>query len=100
MEPHMIVAASTFLEVLFAGMILSAVMLLWVAALVDVVRTHRGGWSVVATLVLIMIVPILGPLLYFAFVHRGPTAEEVEMGEADIRRERARRPVGGTGMYR
>jgi Zn-dependent protease with chaperone function len=98
----MITAASTFLEVLFAGLILSWVLLLWTAAVVDVIRADRGGWAVVATLVLIMIVPILGPILYFAFARHAEApggAEGAAMAEADMRRERARRPVGGTGSY-
>ena len=95
------VATSTFLQVLFASMIIIPVVILWVAAVFDVFRHGGSGLKIAATLVLILIVPILGPLLYFVFRRPGPeSAEGAYMAEADLRRERARRPVGGTGMYR
>jgi Phospholipase_D-nuclease N-terminal len=99
----MVLATSTFLEVIFAVMIVTPIILLWVAALVDVIRSHKSGWEVAALIVLILIVPILGPILYFVF--RKPddspeAAEEAYLAEASRRAEAARRPVGGTGMYR
>jgi hypothetical protein len=92
-------ATSTFLEVLFASMIVIPVMLLWGAAVVDVVRRGGSGLRIAAVLVLILIVPILGPLLYFAF--RGPLvgAEDAYMAEADLRREAAARSPDGIGIH-
>ena len=94
-------ATSTFLQVLFSLMIMLPILCLWVAAVVDVIRSGASGLKIAAMLVLILIVPILGPLLYFVFF-RPPsdTAEDAYLAEADLRREAARRPVGGTGMYR
>ncbi|HSD81468.1 MAG TPA: PLD nuclease N-terminal domain-containing protein [Solirubrobacteraceae bacterium] len=94
------IATSTFLQVLFAAMIIVPVVILWVAAVVDVIRHGGSGLKIAGTLVLILVVPILGPLLYFAFRHVEPTsAEDRYMAEADLRREAARRPVGGSGTY-
>ena len=95
------IATSTFLQVLFAMMIAVPVIMLWIAAVADVVRRDEGGLKIAAILVLIIVVPILGPLLYFVF--RRPKIASIEaeaMAQEDLRRERARRPVGGTGMYR
>jgi hypothetical protein len=40
-------------------------------------------------------------VLYFIFRRSEPgDAEAAAMAQADLRREAARRPVGGTGMYR
>jgi hypothetical protein len=88
-------ATSTFLEVLFASFIVIPVMLLWGAAVFDVGRRGEGGLKVAAILVLILIVPILGPILYFAF--RPPprvSADEAYLAQADQRRQAAARPMG------
>jgi len=95
-----ILAVSTFFQVVFASMLVIAVMILWVAAIVDVFRSGASGWKIAAILVLILILPIVGPLLYLAFrkPDPAPTAEEVYMAQADLHREAARRPIGGPGM--
>jgi ABC-type transport system involved in cytochrome c biogenesis permease component len=90
-----VLAVSTFLQALFAGVIVVAVTILWVAAVVDVVRGGASGLKIAGMLVLILILPVLGPLLYFAF--RKPehgSAEEVHMAQQDLHREAARRQVG------
>jgi hypothetical protein len=99
----MLLATSTFLQVLFALMIAVPVVILWVAAVADVLRRGGSGLRVAAVLVLILIVPILGPLLYFVFrrPESGPEAvDAAHMAAEDLRREAARRPVGGAGVYR
>ena len=99
----MLLATSTFLQVLFAVMIAVPVIILWVAAVADVIRRGGSGLRVAAVLVLILVVPILGPVLYFVFrsPESGPAAAEAaHLAAEDQRREAARRPVGGTGLYR
>ena len=98
----MLLATSTFLQVLFAVMIAVPVIILWIAAVADVIRGGGSGLRIAAVLVLILVVPILGPLLYFVFrrSESGPAAEAAHMADEDRRREAARRPVGGTGLYR
>src|SRR3954447_11418133 len=94
-------ALDTFFQTLFGALIAIPVIILWVVAVVDVFRHGFSGLKVAAVLVLILIVPILGPILYFVFVSPPrATADEAYMAEADLRREAARRPVGGTGTYR
>jgi hypothetical protein len=96
-----LLATSTFLQVLFATMIVVPVIILWIVAVADVIRSGGSGLKVAAVLVLILVVPILGPLLYFVFRRPEPaSAEAVQMAQEDLRREAARRPVGGTGVYR
>jgi hypothetical protein len=92
-------ATSTFLQVTFAMLIVAPVVMLWIVAVFDVIRHGHSGLRIAAMLVLILIVPILGPLLYFAFLRpRAPaSAEAAYMAEADLRRERARQPIGGMG---
>jgi len=92
-------ATSTFLQIMFAMMIWVPVIILWIAAVTDVIRHGQSGLKIAATLVLILVVPILGPLLYFVF-RRPEEAEAAAMAEVDRRREAARGPIGGTGMYR
>ena len=88
-------ATSTFLQVLFAAFIVIPVVILCVAAVVDVIRHGGSGLRIAAMLVLILVVPILGPLLYFIFL--GPDRESAEAAYAaqtDRRREAAARTVG------
>lgn len=96
-----LLATSTFLQVLFATMIVVPVIILWIVAVADVIRRGGSGLKIAAMLVLILVVPILGPLLYFVFRRPEPvSADAVHMAQEDLRREAARRPVGGTGFYR
>ena len=98
------IATSTFLQAMLAALIVVPVIILWVAAVVDVLSKGGSGLRMAAMLVLILIVPILGPLLYFVFRPKDPvTAEDAEamyMAGADLRRETAGRTVGGTDLRR
>ena len=88
-------ATSTFLQVLFASFIVIPVLLLCGAAVFDVVRRGEGGLKVAGILVLVLIVPVLGSILYFAL--RPPSSgsdEEAYLAQADLRRESAARQVG------
>jgi hypothetical protein len=88
------VATSTFVEVVLGSMLVIPIMILWAAAVYDVVRQADGGLKMAAILLLILIVPILGPILYFAF--RPPpriSAEDAYLAQSDQRREAAARAV-------
>lgn len=88
-------AASTFLQVLFATMLIVPVIILWLAAVFDVFKHGHSGLKIAALLVLILIVPVLGPILYFVF--RPPpegSPAALHMAQADQRREAAARTVG------
>lgn len=97
-------ATSTFLQVLFAAMIIIPVVILWVAAVVDVVKNGGSGVKIAGVLLLILILPIIGPVLYFVFRSEPePTPGDVEaaaLAQADLRREAAGHPVGPPGSYR
>ena len=70
------VAVSNFMESLFLILVATPFILLWGAAILDVIRRHYSGWAIVGWLLLILVLPIIGPLIYFAT--RRPTAEDVE----------------------
>lgn len=91
-------ATSTFVQVLFAAMIIVPVMILWVAAVADVVRRSHSGLKVAAILVLILVVPILGPILYFAFRKPEIDADAAFTAQTQQRYEAQHRPIGGSGM--
>jgi ABC-type transport system involved in cytochrome c biogenesis permease component len=97
-----LLATSTFLEVMFAVLIVTPIVILWIAAVVDLLRRGGSGLRIAGFLLLILVFPILGPVLYF--VLRKPdmspaAAEAALMAQEDLRREAARRPTGGTGVY-
>jgi hypothetical protein len=94
-------ATSTFLQATLAALLVIPIVILWVAAVVDVFRHGYSGLKIAALLVLILIVPILGPILYFVFRPREPvSAEEVYLAQESLRQEAAGRPIGGTGVHR
>jgi ABC-type transport system involved in cytochrome c biogenesis permease component len=91
-------ATSTFLQVMFALMIAVPICILWGAAVVDVIRRGGSGLRIAGVLLMVLVLPILGPMLYFILRKETATPEELEaraMAQADMRREAARRPVGG-----
>lgn len=92
-------ATSTFVQVLFAAMIIVPVVILWVAAVVDVFRHGHSGLKVAAMLVLILILPLLGPLIYFALRKPEVDANEAYNVQAQERYERSQRPIGGSGTF-
>src|SRR4051812_24871765 len=100
--PMTVYAASSFVGALFVFFIVLPVAFLWGAAVVEIIRSHRTGWSVAGWLLIVFIIPVFGALLYFA-MRPGPAddAQAAYMAHADQERERAARPIGGsTGMYR
>jgi hypothetical protein len=97
-----LLATSTFLQVMFAMLVAMPIVILWVAAVVDVVRHGRSGLKIAGVLVLILVLPILGPILYFIFRPETATPAELEaqvMAQADLHRERAGAPIGSSGVH-
>jgi hypothetical protein len=92
-------ATSNFVNSMFLIMLVTPVILLWAAAVVDVIRRGLTGWTIVGWLLLILALPLLGPLIYFAL--RKPSADEAEqsyLAQREVDRVRAARPTGGLGM--
>jgi ABC-type phosphate transport system permease subunit len=63
-----VVADNTFAGVFFALLIWVPIVFLWVAVLVDILkRKDLSGAAVAAWLLGVMIFPIVGSIIYFAF---------------------------------
>ena len=94
-------ATSTFLQATLSALLVIPVVILWVAAVVDVFRQGGSGLKIAALLVLILVIPILGPILYFCFRkdEGGRSPEELHAARESLRQEAARRPVGGSGVH-
>jgi hypothetical protein len=95
-----LMATSTFLQVMFALMIVVPICILWVAAVVDVIRRGGNGLKIAGMLLLILVFPIVGPLVWFVIRPETATPEEIEaqmMAQADLRRGRSSAPIGGSG---
>jgi hypothetical protein len=79
--------------------LLSVLALVWVLSIVDIFRRHYPGWTTVGWLALVVILPFVGSLVYWAA--RKPTradAEQAYLAQADLRRDRAGRPFDSTGI--
>ena len=75
------------------------VLIVWVFTIVDIFRRHYSAGMTVAYLALILIVPFIGSVIYWAV--RKPTQSEIEhayLAETDTRRSAASRPFDSTGM--
>jgi hypothetical protein len=73
----------TVLWVIVGGLLVVA----WVLSVVDIFRRQYSGWTTVGWLVLIVILPFIGSLIYWRM--RQPTSAEAEqeyLAEADRRR--------------
>lgn len=71
----------------------------WALSILDLFRRHYPPWTTVGWLALIVILPFVGSLIYWAV--RKPTRDEAEqeyLAEAELRRSAAARPFDGTGM--
>jgi hypothetical protein len=95
-------AVSDFLRSLFLILVATPFILLWASAMADLVIRHRyTGWAVVGWMVVIFVIPIIGPMIYFAV--RSPARAEVDVDEKyladrELQRAAASRPIGGTGL--
>lgn len=78
---------------------LTALAVIWGITIVDLFRRHYSGWATVAWLVLIVVLPFIGAVIYWGV--RKPSRDEVEqqsLAEADLRRTTAARPFDSTGL--
>ena len=94
-----VLAVSDFMRTLFIILVATPFILLWGAALLDLIRGHHSGWAIVAWMIVILVVPILGPIIYFAF--RKPTRGEVErdyLAGRELERDRTAQRAGGVGI--
>jgi hypothetical protein len=93
-------AVSDFLRSVGLILVAAPFIILWGAAMVDLVIKHQyTGWAVVGWMVLIFVIPIIGPMIYFAA--RTPSRDEVDqkyLADRDLQRAAASRPVGGPGL--
>jgi hypothetical protein len=73
-------------------------LIVWALSVVDIFRRHYSAWTTVGYLALVVIVPFVGSMIYWAV--RKPTSGEVErayLGQAEMRRSVESRPFDSTG---
>jgi ABC-type transport system involved in cytochrome c biogenesis permease component len=98
-SPVEILAVSDFLRTLFIIMIAAALIFMWGAAVVDIIQQKYSGWTVVGWLLVVLLLPIFGPILYFAV--RTPREDDTErryLAERDIQHQREARSIDSTGI--
>jgi hypothetical protein len=68
------------------------VAIIWILTIVDVVRRHLGAKQTTAWIVIVIILPVLGSIIYWAM--RKPTPDEIEKSvaaDAELRAQAHRR---------
>jgi hypothetical protein len=96
-----VLAVSDFLHSVFIILVATPFVLLWGCALFDLIRGHHSGWAIVGWMVLILVIPIIGPMIYFGLrkpTHQADDAEQQYLAQRALQQEAARRPVGGPGL--
>jgi hypothetical protein len=94
-----VLAVSDFLRSVFIILVATPFILLWGCALLDLIRGHHSGWAIVGWMLVILLIPIIGPMIYFGLRKPArPDAEQQYLAERALQQEAARRPVGGPGL--
>jgi hypothetical protein len=94
-----VLAVSDFMHSLFIILVATPFILLWGAALLDLIRGGHTGLGIVAWILVILVLPIVGPLIYFAA--RKPTRDDVDqayLAQRDLERTRTGRSTGNVGV--
>jgi hypothetical protein len=76
-----------------------ALAIIWGITIVDLFRRHYSGSTTVGWLALIVLLPFIGAVIYWAV--RKPSQDEIDqayLGEAELRRSAASRPFDSTGL--
>jgi hypothetical protein len=75
----------------------SLLLIVWVLSVADIFRRHYSAGTTVGYLALVVILPFVGTMIYWAV--RKPTAAEIEgayRAEVDVQRSAASRPFDST----
>jgi type VI protein secretion system component VasK len=70
-----------------------ALLIVWVISIVDIVRRHLGAKQTAAWILIVVILPVVGSVVYWAM--RRPSAEEIQQqtdAQRELRSEAERRP--------
>jgi hypothetical protein len=84
---------------ILGGVAFVALLVVWVITVSDMVRRHLGRGKTAAWLVIVILLPFAGSILYWLL--RRPTAEEIQRQADDelaLRQEAQRRGIGSTGI--
>jgi hypothetical protein len=77
------------------------VLIIDVVTAVDIIRRHLGAARTAGWLLIVLILPLIGAVLYWALRKSSPAEVQVQHdAELAVMEERRRRPVGGTGLRR
>jgi amino acid transporter len=85
----------TWMWTILAGILL----IVWVLTLVDILRRHYPGKTTAGYIALMLILPIIGTLIYWAV--RKPTAAETEaayQAQMDVHDRSASAPINRAGF--
>ena len=81
----------------FLWIVTVTLVIVWVITVVDIVRRHLGTMATAAWLLIVVLIPFLGAIAYWAL--RKPTDAELDAqrgAEGDLRRQPPREPFGGS----
>jgi hypothetical protein len=76
-----------------------AVVIVWVISLVDIFRRHLGAQRTAAWVLIVLILPLVGSVLYWALRKPEPgEAQRIADAQRDRREQAARKPFDSSGF--
>ena len=85
---------------LFLSLVVVTVVIIWAVSIVDIVRRRLGSKQTAAWILVVVLLPVLGSLLYWAL--RKPSGAELDEtvgARADLRNAPPKPPGGGARIY-
>jgi type VI protein secretion system component VasK len=80
-------------------MLLMAVVIVWAISLFDIFRRHLGASRTAAWVLLVLILPLVGSMIYWALRKPEPgDAQRTADAQRDRREQAGRRPFDSTGF--
>ncbi len=75
------------------------VAIVWVLSIVDIIRSRYSTWTTIGWIALVVILPFIGSLIYWAVRKPPPNeAEQEYLAQESRRHDAATRPFDSTGM--
>jgi hypothetical protein len=83
----------------FLVIITPFLVILAVLTVVDIIRKVNGGWNIAGWVAIVLILPVIGPVIYWVTRRAAPdAAEQAYLAQAEAHRDLQRAPIDRSGF--